>query len=378
MSGGVRGNAHVIGTGKMARDLGLFLWSKGYAVTWLSRDPDRLGDLERYVSKKTRRLAALLDGEIGPATCRFALLDANDLPIADIVLESGAEDPDVKRAAIAAVAPCLRRETLVLSNSSSILPETISDRAVGMHFFYPVALCGYVELIFPAGCPARVRAGTEKLAGDLGLAYMVQGPREAFALNRLLLPLMAEVFRQLCLGHDIRALDDASRSPLLPKGQVAVMDDIGYDILAPAVARYLDRMPTDSARDYRHFRESLSSLTRAGYLGKKNKHPLLKSDPAVIRERLPRPGRSTPAVDLPELSRCLSHLFLNTFFSLADAAGHCTEPALAEALEAVFGAETSPRQLLEAEGERAVRDSLEAQFEATGLSYFRPGRLLLG
>jgi len=316
-------------------------------------------------------MAAMLKEPGGDSRCGFALLGSPGLPVPDIILESGAEDMETKRAALAEVAPALRPHTIVLSNSSSILPSGIHDRAIGLHFFFPVALTGFAELILPAPCPVEARRRAETLVRELALEVVVQGPENAFAINRLLLPLMAEVFRQFRRGYELGALNDLSVSPLLPRGQVAVMDDVGLDVLRYAVGRYVERMAPGVTDDYRQFEEGLSALVGAGYLGKKNRRPLLKSDPRELGAVIGAGARPTSEDGGAFLRRHFYDLFINSCFTFVEN-GECSMADLSAALSAVFGAELTPADALAAASAAAVRGRLAARYEETGISYLKP------
>jgi 3-hydroxyacyl-CoA dehydrogenase len=182
---------------------------------------------------------------------------------------------------------------------------------------------------------------------------------------------MAEVFRQFRLGHDLGALNELSVSPLLPRGQVAMMDDIGLDVLLSAVSRYVERMAGGAAADYRQFEEDLSSLVRAGYLGKKNRRPLIKSDPRELRaiigaETVPRVNDESTA--LREYFYCL---FINSCLTFVET-GECSMADLSAALSAVLGTDLTPAEALETAGAATVQGRLEAFYTATGISYFKP------
>jgi 3-hydroxyacyl-CoA dehydrogenase len=366
----------VIGTGKTARDIGLFVCSRGYAVTWLSRDEARLGEVEAFVSKKIRRLASVGGDDATPGVCRFALLGRRDLPVPDMIIESGREDRETKQAAVSSLSPFFKSDTLLFSNSSSILPGDIHPGAVGLHFFFPLSLCEFAEVILPKERRADLRARVEAQVRDLGLSFVVQDANNAFALNRLMLPLMAEVFRQLSLGVGFDVLDEASRSPLLPRGQVSAMDDIGLDVLAASVDNYLNRMPPRAAADFTLLSTSLNALVSAGILGKKNRRTLLKTPQEELGALLGRPlSPPRPVARADELGTNLYNLFLNTCFHFVDN-GEIDIESLSNALESVFGADTTPRRALVKEGCHAVRTCLDELYTETGISYFRPSRLL--
>ena len=61
----------ILGSGKMARDLGLAFLRKGARVTWISRSADRLEALQTFVLKRIRRFKKL-EPDL-PYTAAFSL-----------------------------------------------------------------------------------------------------------------------------------------------------------------------------------------------------------------------------------------------------------------------------------------------------------------
>ena len=89
IKGEKKGEMLVVGSGKMARDLGLFFLEKGYGVTWLSSDADRLSDLEQVIEKKKRQRERILGEEAGSGHFRFGEIGDTRGISPDIVLETG-------------------------------------------------------------------------------------------------------------------------------------------------------------------------------------------------------------------------------------------------------------------------------------------------
>ena len=77
--------------------------------------------------------------------------------------------------------------------------------------FNPVELTGVVEIIGDNGSGAS-------FARSFGLQTIIQNKDNAFAANRLLLPLQNEVFRAFGNSFTVAQINEASQSPLLPFG----------------------------------------------------------------------------------------------------------------------------------------------------------------
>jgi 3-hydroxybutyryl-CoA dehydrogenase len=284
-------NLLVLGSGKMALDIGAYFLARGDAVAWMTGSPERRDDLARRVTKAARRAARTLGVAADLVPARVAVPDA-DGAAPDVVIESTREDVAAKREAFARIASSVAGGTLLLSNSSSILPDAIVPRCVGMHFFHPVALTGVVEVVLPAGIPRDVADAARRFAEAAGLAVIEQDERTAFAANRLLLPFQAEVFRALADGVPPAVVDACSVSDLLPGGHLKFLDAVGLDVVADASARYVERMTDADARRCRIVPESLARLAALGKRGDKNGNGLLVGDPLPWPTREPRPGEA--------------------------------------------------------------------------------------
>jgi 3-hydroxyacyl-CoA dehydrogenase/enoyl-CoA hydratase/3-hydroxybutyryl-CoA epimerase len=317
--------ALLAGTGKMARDVGVWLLRKGFHVGFVGRDPAHVAELRRRIEADLRRLEDE-DVSVAKAATSFHL-PADPLPCADVVLECVVESLDAKRATLDALAGAAKPGALVVSTSSSILPSAIHPRCAVVHFFYPVQLTGFVELIVPAGRPA---APFQDFVRELGLRPIVQDEARAFAVNRLLLPVQSNCLAALQSGLAPAQVDEASRSRQLPAGQLSLMDAIGLDTLAAAIANYLARMGASDAREHAPLLTGVRELVGMGKLGQKN------SDGFLCGRPLPWtvPGRTVPPAfpgEVADLFRRTCERFIRD--------GQLTEGDLRLALAGLFGVE---------------------------------------
>jgi len=205
----------------------------------------------------------------------------------------------------------------------------------------------------------------EFLRGD-GLHAIVQSASNAFAVNRLLLPLQAEAVRALRAGWPAAVVDGASATPLVPFGQLSLMDAVGLDVIAPAVASYCRRLPPEEARDYAELIDALGAMVASGKRGRKNRDGFLCGSP------LPWAGESPSRGDAAELARDFSALAANTCARAVES-GDIDAGSLDLAFSALFAA-----AIPLGEEWRRCRDSGQAERLArlsrtTGRSYFLPG-----
>ncbi|MEJ2054020.1 MAG: 3-hydroxyacyl-CoA dehydrogenase family protein, partial [Calditrichaceae bacterium] len=157
-------------------------------------------------------------------------------------------------------------------------PVDIHEMAVGLHFFYPVELTGLVEIIFPDFIDPLKKKQILQIMESLDLYPVVQDTKNAFAINRLLLPVQAEAFRLLQQGYSAEMINICSKSARLKIGVFEMMDSVGLDVLLPAIKNYVSGMPVPEQEDYRILISGLKKLMQTGKLGKKNKNGILIGD----------------------------------------------------------------------------------------------------
>lgn len=361
----------IAGSGKMARDVGVFFLGRGHPVAWLSRDPQRLEALERWVRKRIRRQAAFKQETEGEAldagSPSFFLVESKAIPRAEVFIECINEAEEDKRTLLEALEGVIPDDAIRVTNSSSIFPDALHSECAGLHFFYPVEMTGFVEAVFPSGFSAARRRRLLELLADTQLECIEEGAEAAFAVNRLLLPVQAEAVRLVLAGAEPRALDESSRSEVLPVGQLALMDTIGLDVVYPAVLNFMSRMAREAAAQYEPLRDGLRKMLELGKLGRKNRNGFL------LGEQLPwTPSDDGGARPLDEgLADRIRCLFVNTCFHVLERELLSPEK-LALALASLFGWERDLQAALEPLTAAQAAMVLEEAYDETGLLYFVP------
>jgi 3-hydroxyacyl-CoA dehydrogenase len=357
----------VAGTGRMGLDSGLFFLRRGWRVTWLSGEPGRRDEFARRIARELRRREDAAPGTapVGGAQVRL-LADPGDLGGPDLFLEAVREDVGWKRSVFDQIAPRLAGRTPLATVSSSILPGDIHPSCLGAHCFFPLEITRLVEAVVPRGADDRDARLLLELLRGVGLHPIVQTAANAFTVNRLLLPLQAEAVRALRAGWPAAVVDGASATPLVPFGQLALMDAIGLDVIAAAVANYRRRLPAGEAQDYTELGESLHELIASGKRGRKNRDGFLSGSPPPWAGAPPSPGA------LVELADDFRALAVNTC-ARAIECGDIDPEDLDLAFSSLFAAAV-PLD----EERRHFRDSRQAErlarlHRSTGRSYFLPG-----
>lgn len=269
----------ILGTGKMARNIGLFFLRKNWGVTWASRQAARAEAFAGKTAKDVRRLATVLSKSPDKIISHVCTVSNIPRKKYDLMLECINEDPDQKRDLVNRIDPVLYSGTILASNSSSILPHQIHEKAVGLHFFYPVELTGMIEVIFQEKTePAEIKRLLSTIK-SLNLYIIQQNEQNAFAVNRLLLPMQNEAFSLLQQGYSAEMINACSKSDQIKIGQFELMDSIGLDVLLPAVKNYIARMPVDERKQYGFLVNGLGILVKNGKFGRKSKNGILMGEP---------------------------------------------------------------------------------------------------
>lgn len=361
----------ILGSGKMARNVGAYFLGRGARVAWVASGPDRGTELQRQLRRVIKRQARSqgCSPEEVPATVSTMQSVASAF---DVVIESSREHLQTKRSLLRLASAWLEPGGLLLSNSSSFPPERLHPECVGMHFFYPVELTGFVEIVVPPGAARITESRVIEFARESQLNLAVQRDQSAFAANRLMLPLQCELFRLLQSGVPAQLLDDCSASPLLPVGQASLMDSVGLDLLLTGATNYTESMSQAERDDYRPLLSGLTKLVGLGKLGKKNDNGLL------VGKALPwgRDESLAPLVLAADLRRSFEDLLVNTCFAFVER-GWLSESDLTNIIEHVFQGDVALEELVADRKLNLMGKRLEKMYAALGLSYLRPCSKLL-
>jgi 3-hydroxybutyryl-CoA dehydrogenase len=200
---GIR-HAVVLGSGRMAPGLAAALVRAGCAVTVCGRVPGRA----RLAADAATQLAGREVASAGIE--QAALLDA------DLVLETIVEDVAAKHDVLRLVEPWLRPDTLVATNTSSLLVGDIAtalarpERALALHFLYPAHRSPLVEVMGGPRTDAAVLERGVALARAMGkVPIRVARDSRGLVWNRLQFALLREALQLLDDGVADAATIDA-------------------------------------------------------------------------------------------------------------------------------------------------------------------------
>lgn len=190
----------------------------------------------------------------------------------DLVIESIVEDLATKKALFESLAPHLKPDAILASNTSTLKISDMAfgahdQRTIGLHFFSPVPMMSLVEVAHLPTTDADALAAAEAFVARLGKTAVPVLDSTGFIVNRLLVPMLTGAIAAYEAGlAPAEHVDTAMRLGCgHPLGPLALADLIGLDVVY-AMAKLLYKEFGDD-----RFRPPalLRRLVQNGHLGKK-------------------------------------------------------------------------------------------------------------
>jgi len=231
----------VLGCGLMGSGIAQVCAAAGYKT--IVREVD-----DAFLNKGLGRIGKFLDDRVakGKATVEsrdktmanlsgtttFDALDGCDL-IVEAIIESLAD----KKQTYAELEHVVRRETILVSNTSSLCITELAaatkrpDRFGGLHFFNPVPIMKLVEVIRALTTSDETYRTLYAFAESLGKTPITAPDRPGFIVNRLLVPYLLDAVR--AYENGLGTLEDIDKGMTLgcgyPMGPFTLLDFVGLD-----------------------------------------------------------------------------------------------------------------------------------------------------
>ena len=269
----------IIGAGQMGAGIAQVCATAGYEVLINDTSPERIkvgldnvaSNLERRIKsgKATEEIKASALAKIKPATNLAAFGDC------DLVIEAASEKETVKKQIFEALAPHLKTDCILGTNTSSLSITRLAaasgrpEKFMGIHFMNPVSVMELVELIRGIATDEAVFKTVKAFTTTLGKTVAVSEDFPAFIVNRILLPMINEAVYTLYEGvGGVEAIDKAMKlGAHHPMGPLELADFIGLDTCL-SIMQVLHEGLSDSK--YRPC-PLLVKYVEAGWLGRKVK-----------------------------------------------------------------------------------------------------------
>ena len=215
----------------MAHQLGIV--GSGAIARGLARAADEHHEV--VVWARSERSAERAAEKVGGAS---VVTDLAALRDCDIVVESVAEDNEVKCEIHARLGKLLPPETILATTTSSLSVAELAaasgrpDRFAALHVFNPVEKMKLVELSFPDEATAETKLELHRLCERLEKTAVEVPDAAGFVVNKLLFPFLFDAVRLLERdGLSPEAIDTCMRLGAgHPMGPLALLDFVGLDV----------------------------------------------------------------------------------------------------------------------------------------------------
>ncbi len=267
----------VVGLGTMGAGITEVFARHGYSVVGVEVDDDGVNRGRQHIEHSTARAVARgklteqdekeLHGRVRFTTSLDELADA------DLVVEAVVESVDIKKEIFKKLDGIVSDDTILATNTSSLSVTEISSsssqpgRVIGVHFFNPAPVQGFVEIVRTVVTAPEVLEDVSELVQALGKNPVVCGDKAGFIANTLLFGYLNHAVSMYENHYASREdIDSAMRFGCgYPMGPLALLDLIGldtaYEILDTMYRQGRDRLHAPAP--------VLKQMVTAGLLGRK-------------------------------------------------------------------------------------------------------------
>lgn len=227
------------------------------------------GNMTRQASK-----GIIKEDEIKPALARIvASASYDNMATCDLVIESATEDETIKRKILNHLAPVVKHDAILATNTSSISITRLAasterpERFIGIHFMNPVPLMELVELVRGIATDDDTYERSRGFVDKIGKQITVAEDFPAFIVNRILLPMINEAIYTLYEGvGSVESIDTAMRlGANHPMGPLQLADFIGLDTCLSVMQVLYDGLADTKYRPC----PLLVKYVEAGWVGRK-------------------------------------------------------------------------------------------------------------
>jgi 3-hydroxyacyl-CoA dehydrogenase len=206
--------------------------------------------------------------------------DIGRLSECDLVIEVIVERLDIKQSLYQKIAPHISKDAVLASNTSglslaelsSVLPETLADRFLVMHFFNPVRYMHLLEIVPGPKTKPEIIARAAEAGRMLGKGIVIGKDTPNFVANRIgVYGIQKTIHTMMELGLTIEEVDKIAGKPMgRPKSAAfRTADIVGLDTFLHTSNTCYDKLPDDSERDVFAVPEWIKKLIESGRLGQK-------------------------------------------------------------------------------------------------------------
>ena len=267
----------IVGSGLMGTGISQVALTAGYEVTQYDISMEIVQRSQKNLEKMFGKLVSkgkMTEDDKNSALERLSVCDQLTAAAnADMVIEAAPENMELKKDIFRQLSEICRDDTIFASNTSSISITELSsvvknpERFAGMHFFSPVPLMKLLEVIQGICTSAETLETVLAVGRRLGKSPITVKDSPAFAVNRMLVPMMNEAARLLKAGTaSVEDIDTGARLGLNhPMGPLELMDLTGIDVATAA----METICRETGDPSYHPCQLLLDMRRMGWLGRK-------------------------------------------------------------------------------------------------------------
>ncbi len=234
----------VVGAGAMGGQIAYQAALHGYDVQLISRSDQRLRSASASCTALLRRRVekGKLDGDVCDAALARVTLGSDFAAVtgAETIIESVAEDRDIKREVYARICEHADDTAIIGTNSSTLASSLLNDavthanRFLNIHFFNPPLLMALVEVVPGPHTSEEAIGRAMEFAVAIGKTPVRLAREEyGFIANRILFIAIQEAMRLVQGGYiSVEECDLAVRNALgWPMGPFQLSDLVGLDVV---------------------------------------------------------------------------------------------------------------------------------------------------
>ena len=206
---------------------------------------------------------------------------------ADLVIESMAEDFEAKKDLYLKMAPLLPEKTIVVTNSSTMLPSKLAkytgrpDKFLALHFANSIWKNNTAEVMMhPKTEEKYFNEVMEFAKGIRMIALPLKKEKSGYLLNSMLIPLLFSGLDLYVNGvSDFESIDKAwLLGTGAPKGPFQILDTVGLETAYKIVEMYLKVPSFLAPYNFKGMAKVLKEYIDAGKLGKASGEGFYKYD----------------------------------------------------------------------------------------------------
>jgi 3-hydroxybutyryl-CoA dehydrogenase len=267
----------VVGLGTMGAGIAEVFARNGFTVVGVEVDEDGVARGRQHLEHSTARAVSrgkLSEDEAKSLHDRVSFATSmQELKDADLVVEAVVESVEIKKEIFKQLESIVAEDTILATNTSSLSVTEISTanshpgRVIGVHFFNPAPVQGFVEIVRTVVTEPHVLEDVSALVQALGKNPVVCGDKAGFIANTLLFGYLNHAVSMYEQRYATREdIDAAMRFGCgYPMGPLALLDLIGldtaYEILETMYRQGRDRLHAPAP--------VLKQMVTAGMLGRK-------------------------------------------------------------------------------------------------------------